>query len=325
MPLPICALPRRPQSRPISTFWSSYALIQAVLAHLVLADHRPGLHRGVDLVAGAVEEAGVDEHHAVAAPRAMHALRLAEVRRSSSMMPIFSVLRGRPSSSSTRPNSVVGERHFLRPVHLRLDDVDRARRGCCAAARCSQVVHRDQRGDRRIQDALGDLAAVGVQHRVGVHVVADIADQHQAAARQASASPPSRRRCRRGPGVQPAGQRLAALLERVGQRALHQAEPVAIGQRPCRRHPPRRSKSSQSRIVVIADSSTTSATPAGSSLPIGWPRSITHFDVQAVVAQQHGRRRRGVAAIADELRRIRQPGRARRPSASRPARRRRSA
>ena len=29
--------------------------------HVVLADHRPGLHRGVDLVAGAVEEAGVDE------------------------------------------------------------------------------------------------------------------------------------------------------------------------------------------------------------------------------------------------------------------------
>ena len=33
--------------------------------HVALADHRAGLHRGVDLVAGAVEEAGVDEEDAV--------------------------------------------------------------------------------------------------------------------------------------------------------------------------------------------------------------------------------------------------------------------
>jgi hypothetical protein len=33
--------------------------------HVALADHRAGFHGGVDLVAGAVEEAGVDEHHAV--------------------------------------------------------------------------------------------------------------------------------------------------------------------------------------------------------------------------------------------------------------------
>ncbi|MCY1548668.1 hypothetical protein D9M68_847920 [compost metagenome] len=35
----------------------------------------------------------------------MQALRLTEVRRSSSMMPIFRVWRGRKSMSSTRPNS----------------------------------------------------------------------------------------------------------------------------------------------------------------------------------------------------------------------------
>ena len=39
------------------------------LLHVVLADHRAGFHRGVDLVAGAVEEAGVDEDDAVAMPR----------------------------------------------------------------------------------------------------------------------------------------------------------------------------------------------------------------------------------------------------------------
>ena len=30
-------------------------------SHLGFADHRPGLHGGVDLVAGAIEEAGIDE------------------------------------------------------------------------------------------------------------------------------------------------------------------------------------------------------------------------------------------------------------------------
>ncbi len=33
--------------------------------HVVLADHRPRFHRGMDLVAGTVEEAGVDEHDAL--------------------------------------------------------------------------------------------------------------------------------------------------------------------------------------------------------------------------------------------------------------------
>ncbi|MCY1544806.1 hypothetical protein D9M68_807110 [compost metagenome] len=39
------------------------------------------------------------------AAAAMQALRLTLVRRSSSMMPIFSVCRGSPSRSSTRPKS----------------------------------------------------------------------------------------------------------------------------------------------------------------------------------------------------------------------------
>jgi hypothetical protein len=72
--------------------------------HVALADHRPGLHGGVHLVAGAVQEAGVDEGHAAAAA-AMQALRLTLVRRSSSMMPSLTVFSGRPSSASTRPNS----------------------------------------------------------------------------------------------------------------------------------------------------------------------------------------------------------------------------
>ena len=104
----------------------------------------PGLHRGVDLVAGAVEEAGVDEHHAVA--RGVDAgARLALVRRSSSMMPIFSVLRGRPSSVLDAGEELVGEGDLLRPVHLRLDDVDRAGAAVRQRPVPLEVVQRDQR------------------------------------------------------------------------------------------------------------------------------------------------------------------------------------
>ena len=60
--------------------------------HVGLADHRAGFHGGVDFIAGTVEEAGIDEEHARAAAR-MHSFRLTVVRRSSSMMPIFTVLR----------------------------------------------------------------------------------------------------------------------------------------------------------------------------------------------------------------------------------------
>jgi hypothetical protein len=57
------------------------------------------MHGGVDLVARAVEEAGVDERDAVGAA-AMQAARLTLVRRSSSMMPIFTVSSGRPRQRS---------------------------------------------------------------------------------------------------------------------------------------------------------------------------------------------------------------------------------
>ena len=58
-------------------------------------------------------------------------------------------------------------------------------------------------------------------------------------------------------------------------------------------------------IVVSAASSTTSAMPAGSVLPIAVVAVDQDLDVQAVVAQQHWRRRVGLAVVADELRRAR--------------------
>ena len=114
--------------------------------HVALADHRAGFHRGVDLVAGAVEEAGVDEDDAVlrgadalleverGAPLLVHDAHLERVARAG---------RARPRS---RPNSSSANADLLRPVHLRLDDVDGAGAAVAHGGRSAlQVVQRDRR------------------------------------------------------------------------------------------------------------------------------------------------------------------------------------
>ena len=58
------------------------------------------------------------------------------VRRSSSMMPILSVLRGEPQRVLDAVEQLVGEGDLLGPVHLRLDDVDRAGAAVPEAVRC---------------------------------------------------------------------------------------------------------------------------------------------------------------------------------------------
>jgi hypothetical protein len=55
-----------------------------------------------------------------AAASAMQAFRLTLVRRSSSMMPSFTVLAGRPSSCSTRPNSSLAKATSAGPCILGL-------------------------------------------------------------------------------------------------------------------------------------------------------------------------------------------------------------
>ncbi len=70
--------------------------------------------------------------------------------------------------------------------------------------------------------------ALRVQHRVGVHMVTNVADQQQAAAGHADGA--AARRVIDAIGVQMPADRLAALVEGLDQVALHQAQPVAIDQ-----------------------------------------------------------------------------------------------
>src|SRR5690606_24932843 len=93
--------------------------------HGGLANHRAGFHGGVDFVTGTVEEAGVDEHHALAG--GLDA-RL-EVDGGAALFVHDADLQGVAGQAEDvldAGEDLAGEGHFFRTVHLRLDDVDRA-------------------------------------------------------------------------------------------------------------------------------------------------------------------------------------------------------
>ena len=158
----------------------------------------------------------------------MQALRLTVVRRSSSMMPTFMVFSGSAEHLLDRGEQVAGQRHLVGAVHLRLDDVDRAGAAVLGLRAALEVVDREQAGDRGVENAFRNLLALVVEHGVGEHVVADIAHQQQAAAVQRQL--PAVGRLVDAVGIERALERLAALLEIGRQRAVHQAERVAIDQ-----------------------------------------------------------------------------------------------
>ena len=202
--------------------------------HVALAQHRARFHRRMHLVAGAVEKARVDERHArrrrrdagrevdAGAPLLVHDAHLHRVPRKAEQ-----VFHAR--------EQLVGERHFLRPVHLGLDDVDRTRARIHPERK---IVHRGEGRDHRVQDALGDLVPFAIENRRAGHQVADVADEHQRATRQRERRAVAGRV--RAVRMQATGERLPALGYFLGQIALHEAQPVAIDARPCRRRRRRR-------------------------------------------------------------------------------------
>ncbi len=193
--------------------------------HGGLAHHGAGFHGGVDFVTGTVEEAGVDEHHALGggldaglqvdggAALLVHDADLEGVARHAQH--VFDAAE-----------DLGGEGDFLRAVHLRLDDVDRAGAGVLAAGVAVEVVQGDEAGEQRVLDALGHFVAGGVEDgRVG-HQVADVAHEQQAAAVQGQLGTVGLGVD--AVGVHGAGEGLAALADVLGEVAFHQAQPVAV-------------------------------------------------------------------------------------------------
>ena len=304
MPLPICE--RAAQAR-AQTDQHVAALIRGdprARLHVALAHHRAGFHRRVHLVAGAVEEARVDERNALrrfgdtgeqvhaGAALLVHDAHLDRVARQ--LEQVFDARE-----------QLARERDFGRAVHLRLDDVDRA------GARVQlvlAVVQRAQRGDHRVENAFRNFVAVLRQDRRIGHQMADVADEQQRAAMQHDG--------RGAVGgdvhaifVQTAREGLAVLRDLFGQIALHQAEPVAIQLHLVVRIDGR------DRVFAIDDRAHRRFDHHVFDMRrIGLADRVVRvdldLDVQAVVLEQHRRRRALVALIADELRGLLQLARA---------------
>ena len=262
----------------------------------ILAAEGAGFHAGVDLVAGAVEEAGIDEGNAVLGG----ADAFLEVDGSAAFLVHHADLDGvlrQAEEGFDAGEDFVGEGDLVGAVHLGFDDVDRAVHGVAAVA--GEVVHADERGDRGIHQALGDLVAVGIEDGGVGHQVADVADPHQRAALEGE-------RAAVGGGEtavfgEAAGEGLAALVERGFQRALHQAQPVGIGEHLVL------GIDAGDGILAIHD-----GRDGAFDADIGQQRLIAaademgavedQLDMQAVVAQQDRVGRFGVAAVAGEFR-----------------------
>jgi hypothetical protein len=179
----------------------------------------------VDLVAGAVEEAGVDEDQ----PLARRADAFLEVQRGAPLLVHDADLEGiarQVEDVLDACEQLGGERDFVRTVLFRLDDVYAAVAAVAQRADAFQVMQGAMAGDQAVEQALEHLVAVLVQHRVGGHQVADVAHQHQAAAGDLEIAALGRQITTIR--VEGSGQSLAALLEAAGEIAFHQPQPVAI-------------------------------------------------------------------------------------------------
>jgi hypothetical protein len=256
---------------------------------------------GVDLIAGAVEEAGVDEEDT----RFDRADAFLEV---DGRPPFFiheaelDRIAAQTEHVLDRGKEVIGERHFLRAVHLRLDDVDRAGAAVARRAGPLDVMERDEAGDRGIENAFGDGVPIAVENAHVGHQVADVARQHQAAAQEHQPAPV-------GPGVdavlgQTARDVPALLLKVLDKRSLAETEPIAIGRNLVERI------NRGDRVLEIHDggerrleNDVGNAGVIGAADPM---RAVDDdLDVEPVVGEENALRRVRGATIAAELRRLR--------------------
>ena len=117
------------------------------------------MHAGVNLIAGAVEEAGVDKDKAIF-ERANAAL---EVDAGAAFFIHQTDLDGmarEPENVFDAGKQIVRQRCFGRAVHLGFDDVDAAGTAVADPVDLLKVMHRAQRGHQGIEETFGHLIAV---------------------------------------------------------------------------------------------------------------------------------------------------------------------
>ena len=194
--------------------------------HRRLAQHRTGLHPGVNLIPGTVQKTCIDESHAPLG----RADTFLEIGRSAPLFvhdPQLDRVRRQAKHRLDPGKDLIGKGHLFGAVHLRLDHIDGAglriaRRRCLA-----QIMQRGQRGDHRVHHPLARLLPLAVGHHGGGHQVAHIAHQHQRPTfqpRGLTIGRPVRQII-----VERAGECRTVLVHLRGQIAPHEAHPVAVG------------------------------------------------------------------------------------------------
>ncbi len=124
------------------------------LLHVALADHRTRFHRGVHFVAGAIEEARVDEDDAFAGS----ADAFLEVDRGAALLVHDAHLhrvRRHTERLFDASEDFAGKGDLFRPMHLRLDDIHGAGARIHAASVGADVMERDKARDEGVHDAFG--------------------------------------------------------------------------------------------------------------------------------------------------------------------------
>ncbi len=136
----------------------------------------------MDFVTSAVKETGINEHHPL-------------MRRCNACLKIYACaaffihdahfdgVAGKGQNILHMFKHFIGKGHFLRSMHLWLNDIDglglRVSRGTLIL---SQVMNGDQAGDQCIKQTLMQLASICAQHCRCGHQMTNIAHQHEASA-----------------------------------------------------------------------------------------------------------------------------------------------
>jgi hypothetical protein len=179
----------------------------------------------MNFVTRAIEKSRVDENDALA----HGANALGEVDRSATLFihdADLDRVRLQVEHRLDTAKQRIGKRDFVRPMHLRLDDVDTSRTAVRLRVLAAAVHHGTGRRHDSIENAFENFVAIRVANRVGRHQVTDVAHEHEAAARQRE-----RFAMRRRIGAiafQRASQLPAALVERRFEIATHEPKPAAI-------------------------------------------------------------------------------------------------
>ncbi len=179
----------------------------------------------MNLVAGPIQEAGVDKYH----PLLCLADAFFEIDRGAALFVHDADLECvalQPKGVFHALKQLDRGRDFFGPVEFGLDDVDAP--GCAVAhiSASFEVVDRSQCRDHGVEKAFRYLPAVRGGDGIGIHMNTDVADQQETSPRKSQL--PSGRRYKGFVRAEPSMQRSPAFVESRFERPFHDAAPISI-------------------------------------------------------------------------------------------------